>query len=76
MNIASNLPVQILPGRSMTPTQYRTACTKLAISLRQSATLLDLSEKQVYRFANGRAPIPVTVAIALRAMVRLGTIEV
>jgi plasmid maintenance system antidote protein VapI len=60
----------------MTPKQYRVACERLAISIRRSAKVLGISKDSAQRYANGKRPIPEPVAIALRAMVRLETIDV
>jgi plasmid maintenance system antidote protein VapI len=60
----------------MTPKQYKVACDRLAISIRKSAKVLGIHEDTAYRYARGKTPIPEPVAIALRAMVRLETIDV
>jgi hypothetical protein len=60
----------------MNADQYRKACAQLAITVRRSAEVLSVSERQAYRYANGRSPVPEMVAKLLRALIRLGTIDV
>jgi transcriptional regulator with XRE-family HTH domain len=60
----------------MDDVEFRKACEKLGITVQQSAEVLSLSEKQVYRYANGRAPVPESIAKLLRAMIRLRTTDV
>jgi plasmid maintenance system antidote protein VapI len=60
----------------VTANQYRVACERLDISIRKSAKVLGIHEDTAYRYARGNTPIPEPVAIALRAMVRLGTIDI
>jgi plasmid maintenance system antidote protein VapI len=60
----------------MTPTQYRVACGRLHISVYASAAALGIHENTAYRYANGQRPIPESIAKLLRALVRLGTIDV
>jgi hypothetical protein len=60
----------------MTPTQYRAACAKLNISIIKSGEALGVDKRTGQRYAAGDIPIPETVAKLLRAMIRLGTIDV
>jgi hypothetical protein len=60
----------------MTAAQFKNACQKLGISVYACADVLDMSVRQVYAYSRGEVPIPKLVAIAMRAMVRLGTIDV
>lgn len=60
----------------VTANQYRVACERLDISIRKSAKVLGISKDSAQRYANGKRAIPEPVAIALRAMVRLGTIDI
>jgi hypothetical protein len=60
----------------MTPLQYRAACDKLGLTIVGSGPVLGVSKRQAQRYAHGEQPIPETVAKLLRAMIRLGTIDV
>jgi hypothetical protein len=60
----------------MTATQYRKACEQLGLSIIKSADALAISPRQAQRYSLGERPIPETIAKLLRAMIRLGTIDV
>jgi hypothetical protein len=60
----------------MTPTQYRAACAKLGITVYASAKALGVAERTAQRYALGEQRIPEPIAKLLRAMIRLGTIDV
>ena len=60
----------------MTPLQYKAAIEKLGLSIVGSAAPLGVSKRTAQCYAYGERPIPETVAKLLRAMIRLGTIEV
>jgi hypothetical protein len=76
MTGAGNLPVRVFEERPMTAFQYQMHCKKLGISVYRSAKVLGISLRQAQRYAKGEREIPKLVGIALRAMVRLGTIDV
>jgi hypothetical protein len=60
----------------MTANQYRKALEKLGLSFAKSATALDISQRSSYYYAAGKKPVPEYIAKLLRAMIRLGTIDV
>ena len=61
---------------AMTPAQYRKACEQLGLSIIKSGPVLGVAPRTGQRYALGERPIPETIAKLLRAMIRLGTIEV
>lgn len=52
----------------MTPTQFRDALRRLAVSQRRSASLFGVGERTPRRWASGDAEVPEAVAILLRLM--------
>jgi hypothetical protein len=52
----------------MTPDAYRAALSRLGLSQAAFGRLLGLAKDQPNRYAMGRAPIPVPVAVVLSAM--------
>jgi hypothetical protein len=60
----------------MTALQYRKACATLGISVYKSGEVVGVTKRQAYRYASGETPVPEIVAKLLRALIRLGTIDV
>lgn len=55
----------------MTPTQFRTAISKLGLSQERAGLWLGLSKRQGQRYANGEQAIPEPVAKLLRLVIKL-----
>jgi hypothetical protein len=60
----------------VTAAQYRKACATLGISIYASAKALSISLRTAQYYAAGGKPIPEHIAKLLRAMIRLGTIDI
>jgi DNA-binding transcriptional regulator YiaG len=56
----------------MTPDEFRTGLKTLGFSLRAFASQVDVSERQVQRWAAGVQPVPRLVALLLNAWGRFG----
>ncbi len=53
----------------MTPEQYRGLVEVLGLTIQGSASVLGISERSAYRYANGRTEVPESVAKLLRMLV-------
>lgn len=56
----------------MTPEQFRFALIRLDLSQVGAASLFAVDERTARRWASGERPVPVSVSIALRLMLKHG----
>jgi hypothetical protein len=56
----------------MTPEQFRFALIRLDLSQVGAASLFAVDERTARRWASGERPVPASVSIALRLMLRFG----